>query len=85
MTLFKHKEWREECVKHMYFLEYNLRSCNRFLNGNGYIRYRASSVYNVMLQSAYLCQQSESAIVAMSAASGQSLYRCTEWRIVKET
>lgn len=38
-----------------------------------------------MPQSAYLCQQSESAIVAMGAASGQSLYRCTEWWIVEET
>lgn len=38
-----------------------------------------------MPQSAYLRQQSESAIVAMGAASGQSLYRCTKWRIVEET
>lgn len=40
---------------------------------------------DVIPQSAYLRQQSESAIVAVGAASGQSLYRCTQWWIIEET
>lgn len=67
----------------MYFL-YDLRSLSLFNDEMAILSIELQAC-NVMLQSAYLRQQSESAIVAMGTTSGQALYRCTEWRIVKKT